>query len=270
MTEAPDHFFIVGAQRCGTTYLCHLLDEHPAIEMARPFRPEPKHFLRDVSVAHGPSHYESSFFGKKPGALLRGEKSTSYMESPSAAKRISDWFPLARIVFVLRNPIERAISHYWFSVKNGLETLTMAEAFRREEERRHSFDPGQVSVSPFAYLSRGLYTNAIAMYEDFFPRENIAVLIYEEMVATIAPVQQLYSFLGVDPRFLPAATGRRINEGGYDSHDLPSELAEYVEGYFKESTARLAARTGRDLSMLWKPGTSSTRPASAASSSTAA
>src|SRR5262245_47433435 len=156
MSASANHFFIVGAQRCGTTYLCHLMDEHPAIEMAKPFRPEPKYFLRDVSLQDDLTRYESTFFGRKPGARLRGEKSTSYMESRAAAERLAAWFPQAKIVFVLRDPIDRAMSHYWFSVQNGLETLPMAEAFRREEERRDNFDPARLSVSPFAYLSRGL------------------------------------------------------------------------------------------------------------------
>ena len=258
MSASADHFFIVGGQRCGTTYLCHLMDEHPEIEMAKPFRPEPKYFLRDVSFPDGLAHYESTFFGRKPGARLRGEKSTSYMESRAAAERLAAGFPRAKIVFVLRDPIDRAMSHYWFSVENGLETLPMAEAFRREGERCHSFDPARVSVSPFAYLSRGLYVDCLAMYEDFFPRDRIAVLLYEEMVGTVDAVQRLYAFLGVDPRFSPAAAGRRINEGTNRSSKLPREVEEYVEAYFEEATARLAARLGRDLATWWRVGAGGT------------
>ena len=258
MSASADHFFIVGGQRCGTTYLCHLMDEHPEIEMAKPFRPEPKYFLRDVSFPDGLAHYESTFFGRKPGARLRGEKSTSYMESRAAAERLAAWFPRAKIVFVLRDPIDRAMSHYWFSVENGLETLPMAEAFRREEERRHSFDPARTSVSPFAYLSRGLYVDSLAMYEDFFPGDRIAVLLYEEMVGTVDAVQRLYAFLGVDPRFSPAAAGRRINEGTNRSSELPREVEEYVEAYFEDATARLAVRLGRDLATWWRVGAGST------------
>jgi hypothetical protein len=258
MSASADHFFIVGGQRCGTTYLCHLMDEHPQIEMAKPFRPEPKYFLQDVSFPADLAHYESTFFGSKPGARLRGEKSTSYMESRAAAERLAAWFPRAKIVFVLRDPIDRAMSHYWFSVENGLETLPMADAFRREEERRRCFDPARVSVSPFAYLSRGLYVDSLAMYEEFFPRDQIAVLLYEEMVGTVDAVQRLYAFLGVDPRFSPTAVGRRVNEGTKRSGEPPREVGEYLEAYFEEATARLAARLGKDLATWWRVRADST------------
>ena len=254
MSAPAEHFFIVGGQRCGTTYLCHLMDEHPEIEMARPFRPEPKHFLQEVTFPDGLAGFESTLFGGKPGTRVRGEKSTSYMESRAAAERLATWYPRAKIVFVLRDPIERAQSHYWFSVANGLESLPMPEAFMRENERRNSFDPAQVSVSPFAYLSRGLYFEYLAMYEAFFPRERIAVLLYEEIVETVDAVQGLYAFLGVDQQFSPAAAGRRINQGTNRSSGLPREVEKYMEAYFEEANARLAARLGRDLSRWWRVG----------------
>ena len=96
-----DHFFIAGAQRSGTTYLYYVLAEHPDIEMAQPVRPEPKFFLTDALFERGLAYYHEQFFPGKPGARLRGEKSTSYMESEKAAQRISRSFPDARIVFML-------------------------------------------------------------------------------------------------------------------------------------------------------------------------
>jgi hypothetical protein len=115
-----------------------------------------------------------------------------------------------------------------------------------------------VSVSPFAYLSRGRYVDFLAMYEEFFPRDRIAVLLYEEMVGTVDAVQRLYAFLGVDARFSPTAAGRRINEGANRSSLLPLEVEDHVETYFEEATARLAARLGRDLTTWWRVGAGTT------------
>jgi hypothetical protein len=84
MTE---HFFIIGAQRTGTTYLYHLLAEHPEIEMAQPLKPEPKYFLIDSLFAQGLETYQTRYFSGKSGVWLRGEKSTSYIESEKAAER---------------------------------------------------------------------------------------------------------------------------------------------------------------------------------------
>ncbi len=86
-----EHFFIVGAQRSGTTYLYRTLDEHPEIEMAKPVRPEPKFFLQGDLSAYTHDDYLGLFFGNKAGAKLRGEKSTSYIESEHAARQISRW-----------------------------------------------------------------------------------------------------------------------------------------------------------------------------------
>jgi hypothetical protein len=167
-----DHFFIAGAQRSATTYLYHLLAEHPEIEMAQPVRPEPKFFLVDELFEHGLAYYRERFFPGKPGARLRGEKSTSYMESEIAAQRIARCFPESHILFLLRDPIERAISNYWFSVNNGLESLPLEEAFRREEERWQQYDRSRVSVSPYAYLRRGRYIDFIEVYERYFSLLN--------------------------------------------------------------------------------------------------
>ena len=123
--------------------------------MAAPFRPEPKFFLLDDLHARGLPYYESTFFGHRPGARLRGEKTVSYMESDKAAERIAAAFPQARIVFLLRDPVERAISHYWFSVENGVETLSMEQAFRREEDGNMGEEWSRLSMSPFTYLRRG-------------------------------------------------------------------------------------------------------------------
>jgi hypothetical protein len=73
-----DHFVIIGAQRCGTTFLSHLLDEHPDVEMAKPFRPEPKFFLDEEQFARGLDYYDRRFF-TEDRTRVRGEKSTSYI-----------------------------------------------------------------------------------------------------------------------------------------------------------------------------------------------
>ncbi len=127
MTE---RFFIVGGQRCGTTYLYHLLAGHPEIEMAVPVRPEPKFFLDDALYEKGLDHYERTFFAGKPGSKIKGEKSTSYLEYEKVAARISSAFPDASILVVVRNPVERAMSHWRFSTQNGVESVSMEEAFR--------------------------------------------------------------------------------------------------------------------------------------------
>jgi hypothetical protein len=238
-----DHFFVAGAQRCATTYLYHILAQHPEIEMAHPVRPEPKFFLIDHLFERGIAYYDLTFFRNKAGARMRGEKSTSYMESQKTAIRISECYPDAKIVFLVRNPISRAISNYRFSVKNGFEKLTMEEAFRHEDERREHYDRTRVSASPYAYLKRGRYVDYISMYQRHFPHENIKVIIQERFVGSAPAVQDLFSFLGVVPDFAPANIDQVIHASDSSSEPLVSlspDLESYLRQYFADSNAQLA------------------------------
>ncbi|MFM2308883.1 MAG: hypothetical protein RLY87_1004 [Chloroflexota bacterium] len=239
------HFFIGGAQRSGTTYAYHLCADHPEIEMALPVRPEPKFYLNPKLYSQGYAYYRSTYFGKKPGARLYGEKSTSYIEVASAAKAMAEQIPDAKIVFVLRNPIERAISNYRFSLFHGVENVSMEEAFRREAERVEQFDHQKYSVSPYAYLRRGRYIEYIEMWEQFFRPEQIHILIYEQMVSADAPVRGLYAFLGVDTEYRAPTRGEIINANSEDAgEELSVALRTELQAHYAPYTARLRAHTG--------------------------
>ncbi len=247
-----EHFFLVGAQRSGTTYLYHVLNEHPEIEMAVPIKPEPKFFLRTDAVQLGVAYYERTYFEGAGGAKLRGEKSTSYIEYEQAAQQIAAVFPQARILFSLRNPIDRAISNYWFSVNNGIETLSLEEAFLHEAERRDLYDPTRFSVSPFDYLKRGLYIDYITMYERYFAPEQMTIVIFEQLVASPQrELARLYALLGVAPDYVPPSALRQINKSQrLDQQEISPALREYLQTHFAESNARLADHLGFDLAQV--------------------
>ena len=234
-----EHFFIVGAQRSGTTYLYQVLDEHPNIEMARPLKPEPKFFHIDSLFEKGLEFYQTRFFDRQSNAQVRGEKSTTYIESDKVARRIAACFPQAKILVMLRDPIERAISNYWFSVNNGWETLPMEIAFLREGERWFDYDPEKISVSPYAYLSRGRYLDYLLMYESYFPPENIKVMLFEQFIGSKAHLFDLYTFLGVSS-YLPSMLHSRVNQGNKPDTSLSAELRQYLVDYFAEPNAGLA------------------------------
>lgn len=241
-----DYFFIVGAQRSGTTYFYQVLDEHPEIEMARPLRPEPKFFHTDELFEKGLGFYKNRFFANQSGAWLRGEKSTSYIESEKAAARISRCFPGAKIFFLLRDPIERAISHYWFSVNNGWENLPMTDAFLKEPERWLNYDHKRISVSPYAYLRRGLYIDYISMYQRYFPPENIKVLLYEQLVGSEVQIRNVYTYLGVSD-YTPTILHSKVNKGDKLDTSLSPDLEQYLIDYFAQPNTRLAEWLGMPL-----------------------
>ncbi|MFZ5920172.1 MAG: sulfotransferase family protein [Chloroflexota bacterium] len=243
-----ERFFIVGAQRSGTTYLYRVCDEHPQVEMAQPVRPEPKFFLNDDLFSRGLVYYEQAYFPGKPGARLFGEKGTSYIESEKAAQRIAASYPDAKIVITLREPVQRAISNYFFSVKNGLENLPMEQAFREEESRSRDYDPARVSVSPFAYLRRGRYMDYIETYQRYFDPSRIHITLFERMVASAGPLRDLYAFLGVEANFEPPSRTEVVNASDNRSDTpLSPEIQAHLRDYFAESNQRLARRLGAPI-----------------------
>ncbi|MFM2031746.1 MAG: hypothetical protein RLZZ297_511 [Chloroflexota bacterium] len=242
---SEQHFFIAGAQRSGTTYAYHLCAGHPDIEMALPVRPEPKFFLDPARVAHGYARYRQTYFGHKPGATHLGEKSTSYIEVEAAARAIATMIPTAKIIFVLRDPIERAISNYQFSALHGVETVSIRDAFYHEAERVENYDHRRFSVSPYAYLRRGRYIEYLELYERYFPAEHIHVMIYEQMVAGSEATRSLYDFLGVDRSYESPTRGEIINASGeQNAVSIDDELRAYLRAGFAPYTERLRAHTG--------------------------
>jgi hypothetical protein len=236
----PKHFFIGGAQRSGTTYTYHLCADHPQIEMAHPVKPEPKFFMNPALVSQGLAYYHAQYFGQKADVSLYGEKSTSYIEVEYAAQHIAAHLPDAKFVFILRNPVERAISNYWFSHKNGFETLPLADAIYGESARVADFEPRKISVSPYAYLKRGRYIDYLRMYARYFDRQQIHVMIYEQVVNNPQAAHDLYAFLGIDTTHVPATQFQIINANDDRPHDhLAPPLASYMHDYFRDSNAQL-------------------------------
>ncbi len=246
MTE---HFFIVGAQRSGTTYLYQLLDEHPEIQMNKPARPEPKFFLKEGSEQRVDEYLATYFAGN--GAPLRGDKSTSYIESGAAAQRIARCFPDAKILFMLRDPVDRAISNYWFSVANKFENRSLEEALREDQVDNRSFDSTAVSMSPFAYLERGRYAECIDLYSPCFRRQQMKILVLEHFVGNLDAVKDLCEFLGVSRDFIPRTLDEKVNESPTGVPDPSPELERFLRSYFREANQRLSARYGVDTA-AWK------------------
>lgn len=237
----PD-FIIGGAPRSGTTWLCHALDRHPSVAMARPVTPEPKFFLVDETYAKGLAHYSRTWFQDIPGDLLAGEKSTNYLENPRAAERIARDLPGVRLIFVLREPVSRAYSNFLWSRMNGLEAEDFAAALDLEAERERSLPAKLRYARPHAYFSRGLYADLLQPWLALFPRENILLLPLDLLEASAgAFLARAHAFLGVaerpgDAEGLGLVNLAREEEGAV----LPPEVRRRLEAAYAEPGRRLA------------------------------
>lgn len=240
------HLLVIGAQRCGTTYLHDLLAAHPQVAMARPARPEPKVFLSDELAGRGRDWYRRTYFAHATDEILLGEKSTSYLEFPEAAARAAAVLGDPLILVQLRDPVQRAISHWAFSSDSGLETRPLVEVLTANLAGPLPWDPQLTSVSPFAYLERGRYTDYLGPWLDRFG-DDVTVLLLEELVAGADRVRALYDRLGVDAGYLPPALGVSVNESRQPSQELPDALLGRLRDHFRESDRALADLLGRPV-----------------------
>lgn len=239
------HFLVVGAQRCGTTYLHSLLEAHPGVAMARPARPEPKVFLSDELTDRGVEWYDATYFAHAvPGQLL-GDKSTSYLEDPLAPARARRMLGEPGVLVVLRDPVERAVSNWRFSTDHGLETRSAEEALTANLQEQQPWDPATSSVSPFAYLERGRYVDHLVPWLQEFP--DTRVLFLDELLEDPTTVSRLLEALGADASYVPAAPDTPVNRSEAPLPELRPELRERLEDYFADSDAALARLLGRDL-----------------------
>lgn len=229
-----NYFFIIGAQRSGTTFLYNQLDEHPEIYMARPVRPEPKFFLNRKFYEKGRDYYINRYF-KNCVEKVKGEKSTSYIEFEEAQKRIKSFFPEAKIIVVMRNPVMRALSNYQFSYKNGFEKRTLEEVF--VQKKKNDYNGEMPSVSPFDYLRRGEYIRYLQPVYKHFDSSRVMPVIFENLIADIRYLQEIYRFLEVDKAFEPKTFGQVINASEQNlnvSEEVYKSLKTHFMSYNRE------------------------------------
>ncbi len=236
------HFLVVGAQRSGTTWLHDRLASHPQIAMARPATPEPKVFLSPDPV--DAEAYRARFFGHARAGDLLGEKSTSYLESPTAPASVAAALGEPQVVVQLRDPVARAVSNWSFSRDHGVETRPLAEALTANLEGPVAWDSAGSSVSPFAYLERGRYVDDLARWRDRFP---LHVQFLEEVLTGTDRIGELFTWLGVAAD-VPAPEGEGpVNASSTDADELEPDLVARLRDYFADSDAALARMLGRDL-----------------------
>lgn len=242
-------FFIVGVQRCGTTYLYHILNEHPQIEMASPIKPEPKFFIKENEYKKGKDYYLNEYY-KEKGKKILGEKSTSYFEFEKAARRIKNTFPNAKIIISLRNPVDRAISNYFFTKNNNLEPRSSIEVFIQEKELPNGYIKKiNNSVSPFDYIKRSKYLKYLDVYSKIFNHSKIKIIIMEKFVGNKEEISNIYNFLNVKTDFISSNLLKKINIS--EKEKVSNEIYKKLSNLFFSDIIEIEKKFKLDLS-IWK------------------
>lgn len=198
MDRLPD-FFLVGASKAGTTYICEALASHPDICFSE--KKEPNFFSDfDINLEEIPSEkllrYQRLFHIQNPKQIL-GEGSVKYLNSPNAAYWINRYIPSAKIVIILRNPIQRVVSLYEMYTRLGNMQMSPDQAF---------------SVSSYV-VKQCLMYEKIMLYINTFSQDQVLVMIFDDFLKNQDQAfRRLCQYIGVEkaPRILPKVR----NKGG--------------------------------------------------------
>jgi hypothetical protein len=257
----PD-FLVVGTKRGGTTSMWNYLLEHPGVLPMWPSAENLKspHFFY-WHYHRGPYWYRSHFATSAARSLAQrrlghpvvtGEASPCYLADPRVPARAQDLLPDANVVVMLRDPVERAYSHYKERVRAGVEPLSFDEALDAEESRlageheRMLSEPYYYSrpYDWFSYRARGMYLPQLLLWEQHFPASSMIVLRSEDFYADPqGQYDQVVELLGLPPHQLRDA--RRWNYK--PSKGMSDSTRTMLREFYAPSVAALSAHLGRDM-----------------------
>jgi hypothetical protein len=225
-TRVPT-FLLLGAAKCGTTSLAYYLSQHPDVCFSEP--KEPVFF--EAEYEQGLAYYWEKYFRGWRGERAVGEGRTWHLYLPFVAPRIREALPDARLLALLRDPVERVHSHWWHRYSRGQEPLGFAEAvdadrgriergegFAGEEGARRwkaGLYPHSPSTAHRVLLDLGFYADQIERYRALFPEPALRVVLHEDLATDLSGVMKgLFEFLGVDPGVAVAdASPRNVRAG---------------------------------------------------------
>lgn len=258
---APD-FIIIGAKRGGTTSLYNYLLEHPSVSPLFPRRQRIKGIRYfDSEYARGPRWYRSHFPIEVAGrtlarpwarGTLTGEASPYYLFHPLAARRLASDVPNVRIIVALRDPVERAYSHYKERVRHDAEPLSFDEALEAEparlrgETERLLADPTYRSKEheDHSYVAQGRYLDMLPRWFALVPRQQFHIIISEDFYADPRRVVNgVWSFLGLPPAQVQSK--KRYNY--VPAPDLRPETRRHLVHTFADHNRELEKLLGRSL-----------------------
>lgn len=275
-------FFIVGAAKAGTTSIYNYLAKHKQVYMS-PIK-EPHHFTSDMDTEHFRENYKPvmnknltayldgdmkeevfqayirewtqyvKLFKNVKDEKAIGEVSNSYLFSTTAAKNIHDKIPDAKIIIVLRNPIDRAFSHFIMDLRLGYAQPPFIDALKKDMAL-----PIKGWAISNLYVEIGLYYQQVKRYMELFPREQLHIILFDDLKKdTTKEMKKIFSFIDVDPdeaidysETYNEATLPRNNFIGwlYRNRNLKAKVAglmpKAIKKYFKK-----AALTNKTLPVL--------------------
>lgn len=233
-------FFIVGAPKAGTTSLYHYLNEHSEIEMSSQKEPD---FFSDQSLQKQKLYYDknridtlekyNSLF-EREDVILRGDSSVSYLFYEDVPHKIITYNPDAKIIIMLRNPIDRAFSHYLMDYSLGLISESFETIIQKQSKHKNA------NLFYQQYIQVSEYSKQIKRYLEVFSKDNIHFIDYEDFKNdTSDVVNSVFLFLGVNDDFQPYLKKK------YNTYTAPkNSLIRYVYSFvaFRKMVANILSK----------------------------
>jgi hypothetical protein len=254
----PD-FIIIGAQRCGTTSLYQYLSQHPEVY---PSFPKEVHYFSNY-FDKGTTWYRSHFplesqkrkaESKPDGRFTTGEASPYYLVHPHAARRASMVVPQARLIVLLRDPVQRAYSHYYHEVRMGAESLSFEAAIQKEEERLdHELERmiadehyRSFNFQHYSYIYRGIYYGQVQAWLQYYPPASFLFLNSHELDSDPASTfGKVTDFLGL--RYCDRVTFKRYHASA--NPQMEARTREQLSRYFQPHNQKLSELIGMNFKL---------------------
>ena len=251
----PD-YVIIGAMRCGTSRFYGLLTQHPLIERAA--AKELHFFDRPERFEKGTEWYRKCFpppEWRNGHNTITGEATPMYLFHPGVPERMAQAVPDAKLIVLLRNPVDRAYSQYHKSVRNGRESRSFQETVEEELDSLASAEPSDrgrsrddSDGSAYTQLSRGIYVDQLARWRQFFDEEQMLVLKSEDFFKHQADtLKQVQEFLGLPYREIEIPSRKTSRQSTYEYEPMDPVLRRRLEAFFEPHNRRLYDYLGRDF-----------------------
>ena len=232
-------FLVLGTQKGGTTTLHKLLKQDNRI-----FLPECKevHYF-SIYFNKGTKWYSSNFKDSTSSQLC-GEITPYYLFHPDSAIRIKKILPKVKLIVLLRDPVERALSQYFHAKRNGFESLQIEAALDAEQER--ILTGGAYSHQKHSYVSRGYYLDQLDRYEKKFPQDNLLILKSEDLFIEPRNIwNKIQDFLKLSRSELPNQI-IHANSGAGESKNIHASIKMRLRKEFKTTVLGVRKRYGFD------------------------
>ena len=230
MTQPPlPDFLIVGPQKCATTWLYNCLHQHPDVLM-----PDSDFVHYFDMFYHKDETWYRNHFSEYDDESTVGEVTRTYIRDEMAPERIAETLPEIKLIFTLRNPIDRAFSHWW----------------HEKSKDKHSFEFSEVLENYDLYqnwIVPGFYYRHLMRFSQHFPDEQMKICFFDDLVEDNKTyIQDVYSFLEIDDGYVPSQIDQKVNQGRFRGVNFGS-IYDSAISIYKKTAPQPAINTVRPL-----------------------